>query len=333
MTPREQVVFEIARLRRVAASVHVNFPPAEATWEQVARFARDAGVTVGDDLSEFSRAGEGFVLMTPATGRTVFVATPFQSAAREWFGYDREVTMHLGPKAGQVVNVHVTGSGAGGLVSLGTDGSGDGLDLALRDGPHARAGEVVYFDHELDTRTLVARNLAALLRASNDMIEADVDRAFFYGDAVSRIFHFPGTDELRRQLDAGLSPDHAWHYGAYNLLGESLDRRRDDVFLALLERGADLNVALTESAQHRRLDLAELALQRGADPGVRLKDGPTLLAWAALGSRPRTVALLMRFGARRRLGEEAFTRIVEEVRASAKIADRKKRDVLEALAG
>ena len=336
MSPLEEVVREIERLRRLAASVHVRYPAAEATRAEVGQFFRDAGLPVRDDLVAYWLAGEGFVLMTPATGTTRFEATPFRFALRGWQGFEQEVRMHFGPQAGQVVTARARGSGERGLVLLGSDGSGDALYLALRDatlpgGAGARAGQVLHYDHELDTYAVVADGLAAFLRASNDLVERDPDRAFFYGDAVDRIFQFPGLEELHRQLDAGLSPDHARGTGPTPLLGEALDKKRDDVFNTLLDRGADVNTALVEACHRLRLDLAEAALGRGADPAVRLKDGRSLLASAALGRRPRTVALLTRHGARDRLPAGEFDRVVAEVRGSDRIDDRKRRQVLEAL--
>jgi len=294
MTPRDEVVHEMQRLRRLAAAVHVPIPPAEATRDEVEQFAREAGAPVGEELMEFWLAGESFVLKTSDTGPRSFEATPFRSAKRGWFGFEQQVTMHFGPQRGQTVNARIPGTKERGLLSLGSDGSGDELYLVLRDGPHGTARQVLQHDHETDEYGVVAEGLPALLRASNDRVERDLDAAFFRGDTVSRIFHFPGLDELRRQLDAGLSPNHARRGGAENLLGMALDKRRDDVFHALLERGADANVALAEAARRRRLELAEVVLKSGADPAVRVQEGETLLSWAAKGGRPRTVALLMR---------------------------------------
>ena len=331
MTPGQELVRETERLRRLAAAAHVHYPPAEATREQVADFAREAGVAVGEDLLEFWVAGEGFVLMVPTPAPRPFEATPFRAARRAWFGYEQEVTTHFGPRTGQAIRVRVGGTGARGLVDIGSDGSGDELYLALAGGPAGKPGQVLHHDHETDTYTAVAENLPAFLKASNDFVESDPDRAFFRGDAVSRIFRFPGVDELHRQLDAGLSPDHVWRGGAENLLGEALDKRRDDVFAALLERGANRDVALAEALRRRRLDLAEGALKRGANPAAPADGGWPLLAWAARGGLPRATALLMRYGARDRLPAGEFARIVEEVSGSNQIDERKRRQVLEAL--
>ena len=329
MTPRDQVIHEIERLRRLAAAVHVAVKPAEATQEEVERFAAEAGVPVGDDLLAFWLAGESFVLMPRPYRR--FDSTPFRYARRDWLGYEQEVRMYFGPQAGQVVHVRVPGTKVRGLVSIGSDGCGDDLYFVLRGGPRWVPGQVLHWDHETDEYGVVAEGLPAFLRASNDLVERDENRAFFSGDAVSRIFHFPGLDELRRQLDAGLSPDHAWRGGHENLLGTAVAKGRDDVFQELLERGADPDVALVEAALRMRFELAEVALRRGADPAARVSDGTTLLATAALAGRPRTVALLVRHGVRGRVGEEAYARLVAEVTASARLAERKKRQVLDAL--
>lgn len=188
-------------------------------------------------------------------------------------------------------------------------------------------------DHETNDYRIVADDLPALLKASNDLVERDIDRAFFFGDVVKRIFQFPGVGELHRQLDAGLSPDHTWNVvgESQTLLAEAVDKKRGDVFAALLERGADPTVALLAACRGFRLDLAEAVLRRGADPAVRLTDGQPLLQWATLSRRPRTVALLMRFGAQDRLPKGEFERIVEHVRSSDRIEERKRKQILEAL--
>ena len=152
---------------------------------------------------------------------------------------------------------------------------------------------------------------------------------FFHGDETGKIFRFPGTDELIRQLDAGLSPDA--RRGTGNLVGDALSRRRDDVFRVLVERGAERADALAKACVQLRLNLAKWLLAAGADPAARGLDGQTILVTSALAGRPRTVALLMRFGARTRLPPGEFDRLVAEVRDSYKLADRKKRDVLQAL--
>ena len=331
MTPGQELAREIERLRRLAAAEHVHYPPAGATREQVADFAREAGVAVGEDLLEFWVAGEGFVLMVTAQAPRPFESTPFRSARHGWFGYERDVTTHFGPQAGQTLRVRVGGTGARGLVNIGSDGSGDELYLALARGPAGKPGQVLHHDHETGAYAIVAESLPMFLKASNDFVESNPDRAFFRGNAVTRIFHFPGVDELHRQLDAGLSPDHVWRYGAENLLGEALDKRRDDVFAALLERGANHDVALAEAIRHRRLDLAEVVLKRGANPAAPAAGGRPLLAWAAAGGLPRATALLMRYGARERLPPGEFERIVAEVAGSDQIKERKRREVLEAL--
>jgi ankyrin repeat protein len=240
--------------------------------------------------------------------------------------------MHFGPQRGQTINANVGGTNEHGLLSLGSDGGGDRLYLVLRDGPHGTAGQVLHHDQETVAYTLVAEGLPAFLRASNDLVERDLNAAFYHGDTVGRIFRFPGLDELHRQLDAGLNPDDPYRDGSKSLFGMALDNRREDLFHALLKSGGDADVALREAAYRIRLELAEVALKRGANPVARGPDGRTLLAWAANARRPRTVALLMRYGARTRVGVEAFDQLVAEVCASTAIDDRKKRQLLEALA-
>jgi hypothetical protein len=335
VTPARQVIHEIDRLKRLAASVHVVYAPAEATREQVERFVRDEGLSPGEVLIEYWLAPESFVLMTPATGNTVFESTAFQYAVRNWLGYETEMQMRFGPQAGQSVAVRVPGTTERGLIPVGSDCGGDELYLVLRPGPFAPAGHVLHWDHETDQYTTVADSLPALLKASNDLVERDIDLAFFGGDVVERIFQFPDVEELRRQLGAGLSPDHTWQVTGEprTLLGEALQRKRDDVFAALLDRGADVDDALVAACQASRLELAEAVLRRGANPGVRLGGGQSLLEWAALSRRPRTVALLVRSGARDRLPPAELQRVAGQVRSSAQIDERKRAQILDALGG
>ena len=101
MTPKDQVLSELDRLRRLAAASHVFYPHAEATRAEVEQFVRAAGAPVGPDLVEFWLAGEGFVIMAPAPSPRPFEVTPSASAKRTWFGYEREVHMQFGPQKGR----------------------------------------------------------------------------------------------------------------------------------------------------------------------------------------------------------------------------------------
>ena len=329
MTARQQVLLEIERLKRLAAASHLPVPAAELSPADVEQVTRDIGIPLDCGLTDLWLAGETFVVVTAVPRVTRSYSHPPSIARRDWHGQEQDVTSQYVRRPPRPVTVRTPGTSERGAVSFASDGSGDEMDLLVRDGRRGRAVQFVWHDHETGKDTVVADGLAALLQTSNDLVERDPTFAFFHGDETGKIFRFPGTNELIRQLDAGLSPDA--RRGTGNLVGDALSRRRDDLFRVLVERGADKADALAQACMQLRLDLAEWLLAAGADPAARSLDGQTILAASALAGRPRTVALLMRFGARTRLPPADFDRLVAEVRDSYKLADREKRDVLQAL--
>ena len=168
MTPTQETIHQIDRLRRLAASVYVQLPPPSAARAEVEQFAREVGA--GDELVAFWLAGESFVLMIEAAGPRRFDSTPFEYVRRDWFGYERDVEMRIGPRRGETVHARVAGTGAKRVISLASDGSGDELHLQLRDGPDGRAGQVVWHNHDPGADTVVSQSLPELLRMSNDLV-------------------------------------------------------------------------------------------------------------------------------------------------------------------
>jgi hypothetical protein len=126
------------------------------------------------------------------------------------------------------------------MMEMGTDFSGDLVFLVVTACSHGPPGSVLHHDHETDVYSRCADTLAQFLKISNDLVEADPDRAFFQGDHVLRVFQFPGTAELVRQLDAGLDVNHSRSAtGGETLLEEASRRGRLDLVEVLLARGAN----------------------------------------------------------------------------------------------